>query len=711
MSTHVIFTSVNLTYLSRAKILADSIKNYNSEAYFVVMLSEPNLEITNTEVELIRDTCNSFDEILLLKDLSLDINRAVQNLQVTEVCTTVKAETMLKLLKREQVQFVTYIDPDIMVYDNIDRVLNEHTQGDILLTPHLVNEPLREISVLNNEIAGAMRHGIFNLGFISCKKSENAFALLNWWNSRLLKYCREDANNAIWTDQKWFDLSPVYFEGVRIVKDLSWNMASWNLDERRLISFDPPTLEDDRQLLFYHFSKAPSKGFQKSVKLGLHNENVLNLAGIYTNLLKTLSNIDELANQIKKQCFIKDRTKKPKRRINYLYVLRRIPFLIGFIRRNKHLYSLALKINDFYLSREKNPFDTKSEILEKLIIGNVYLTHSGGGGVATIVKNYMAENHGRESSYGFIVPITKNTFRLEAVDKVYYSGKISLDECKRIIGKSSTLTVHHLLGNELLSETISTHKNLEIFIHDRYFLSQFPFSDTLNYVEIMEDYRGINIPLNPAIKVSSERIWQTQSRDILSNANNVYFPNIDLQLEFERVYPAHNYQIIPWEINKTVNEHLQTGISKRTNSSLNIVVLGAPGPHKGIDTVVELARYFSNNQINAVISLFGDLDIISNQKIGKYENIIHFGQIERYRVIKHLKSRSDNLIGLIPSYTRESYSLAFSDFNNANVKFAATNLGALKIRAEEAKNCHLYEPSASTKEIANLLIRINEGHI
>jgi hypothetical protein len=710
MSSHVIFTSVNLDYLSRAKILADSIKYYNSKINFVVILSEPNLEITTAEIDLILKNCNSIDEILLLKDLSLEINRAVQNLQVTEVCTTVKAETMIKLLNREQVQFVTYIDPDIVVYDDIDRILHEHKQGDILLTPHLIEEPLREISVLNNEIAGAMQHGIFNLGFISCKKSNNAFALLNWWNSRLLKYCREDANNSIWTDQKWFDLAPVYFDGIKIVKDRAWNMASWNLDERRLISVDPPTLEDNRQLLFYHFSKAPSKGFLKSVKQGLYNENVLKLAWNYTNLLKALSNIDELANQIKKQCHISGRIRKSKKRINPLYLLRKIPFLIGIIRRNRYLYSLALKFNDYYLSREKNSFDTKSDILEKLVIDEIYLTHSGGGGVSTLVKNYMLQNY-RESSYGFITPITKNTFKIEALDKVYYSGKINSNECQRIIAKSTALTVHHLLGNELLSKAISTHKNLEIYIHDRYFLSQFPFSDTLNFVDVTEDYRGINTPLNPTIKVSSDVIWHSQSRKILTNAKKVYFPNIDLQLEFERQIPSNNYQIIPWDVGQTYNEHLQLESMTRINASLNVVVLGAPGPHKGIDKVIDLARYFSGNQINAVISLFGELDFISDQKISKHENIIHFGQIERYRVINYLKSRHNNLVGLIPSNTRESYSLAFSDFKNSNVKFAATNHGALKLRGEECEECYLYEPSASIKDIANLLLSINEGQI
>jgi hypothetical protein len=126
MKKHTIFTSVNLNYLSRAKILADSIKAHSPNIHFVVVLSEPNLIIREDEIKLIMDKCESFDEVILLCNLSLELNLAVQNLLVTEICTMVKAETMIKLLGRENVEYVTYLDPDIVVYDDVERILSEH---------------------------------------------------------------------------------------------------------------------------------------------------------------------------------------------------------------------------------------------------------------------------------------------------------------------------------------------------------------------------------------------------------------------------------------------------------------------------------------------------------------------------------------------------------------------------------------------------------
>jgi hypothetical protein len=72
-------------------------------------------------------------------------------------------------------------------------------------------------------------------------------------------------------------------------------MASWNLDERMLISTVPPTLENSSRLLFYHFSKAPSEGFQNSVKTGLYHYNVLKIAKTYGDMLKNETIVESLA--------------------------------------------------------------------------------------------------------------------------------------------------------------------------------------------------------------------------------------------------------------------------------------------------------------------------------------------------------------------------------------------------------------------------------
>jgi hypothetical protein len=51
-------------------------------------------------------------------------------------------------------------------------------------------------------------------------------------------------------------LAPVFFEGVHVVRDPGYNVASWNLTHRRLVINDHgEILVNGQPLRFYHFSK------------------------------------------------------------------------------------------------------------------------------------------------------------------------------------------------------------------------------------------------------------------------------------------------------------------------------------------------------------------------------------------------------------------------------------------------------------------------
>jgi hypothetical protein len=358
------------------------------------------------------------------------------------------------------------------------------------------------------------------------------------------------------------------------------------------------------------------------------------------------------------------------------------------------------------MNRSRNRALTKSSTLQNLKIDTVYVSHSGGGGVSRIMQNQFSKNNKTES-LGLIFPITKDKFSIQIIDKIYYSSEITLDECRQIIDNTNLVVLHHLLGNEELSDVFSTHKNLHIYVHDRYFISQVPFSDSLNFLNINVPYRGINVPLNIDYKPISDEEWQVQNKKIIFNAKKVFFPNNELKSEFSLHYTDDNFEFIPWENYRLNIESREVIPRSNSNGFLNVVILGAPGPHKGFDTVLNLANFFIENEIKGVISLFGDLDFISQERIKELSNIIYFGQVEHYRIMNYLKQNKTSLIGLIPSYTKESYSLAFSDFHTAGVKFLATNHGALKLRSRESIYCNLYEPNAKISEIFSLVSDLN----
>jgi hypothetical protein len=61
--------------------------------------------------------------------------------------------------------------------------------------------------------------------------------------------------NGLFTDQKWVNFAPVFFDGVAIIKSSRHNVATWNLTTRRMTgNFGTGFEVDGEPLGFYHFT-------------------------------------------------------------------------------------------------------------------------------------------------------------------------------------------------------------------------------------------------------------------------------------------------------------------------------------------------------------------------------------------------------------------------------------------------------------------------
>ncbi|MDI1323156.1 MAG: hypothetical protein PSV36_10435 [Algoriphagus sp.] len=147
---------------------------------------------------------------------------------------------------------IIYLDPDILLYRPLDHVFQGLKNDSVILTPMFCEAP-QETSL--DELV-ALRHGMFNLGFIALKYSEESLRLVLWWKERLRTHCLIDKSRGIFVDQKWMDLAPLLFDGVKILKHRGYNMAWWNFSERRLIDLgnEYAVNQNDQLLYFFHFS-------------------------------------------------------------------------------------------------------------------------------------------------------------------------------------------------------------------------------------------------------------------------------------------------------------------------------------------------------------------------------------------------------------------------------------------------------------------------
>jgi hypothetical protein len=178
---------------------------------------------------------------------------------VVELCTAVKGHVLCHLLE-SGAERVIYIDPDIALLSRLDEVVSLLETQNIVLTPHILHTETERGGILDNEI-GPLKWGIYNLGFLAVRNSEETGRFARWWRDRLHDFCFDDVPNGLFTDQRWCDHVPALFTGVHILRHPGYNVASWNLGQRKLSSSTDGFINAaGAPLRFFHFTKVNTAG-------------------------------------------------------------------------------------------------------------------------------------------------------------------------------------------------------------------------------------------------------------------------------------------------------------------------------------------------------------------------------------------------------------------------------------------------------------------
>lgn len=247
---NLIFTICSNNYLAQAKVFTDSIALYEPGAKIIIgLIDELNIQIDY----------NFFTpaEIIPLKELQIEnISELFEKYNIVELNTAVKASYFKYLsVKYPEVKKIIYFDPDIKIFQSLNSIFNELNTSDIILTPHILT-PI-ELDGSQPQENLFLKHGIYNLGFIGIRSiNENVKRFLNWWEDRILYRSFTNMPEGFFVDQLPINLAPIFFNNVKILEGYGYNMAPWNLHERKLVSAEAEsyTLQDGSPLYFYHFS-------------------------------------------------------------------------------------------------------------------------------------------------------------------------------------------------------------------------------------------------------------------------------------------------------------------------------------------------------------------------------------------------------------------------------------------------------------------------
>jgi hypothetical protein len=240
---NVVFTICAKNYLAQAYALGESLKIYEPDIDFFIIVSdlEDGITLNNLYTHLSPKILTEID----IDDLAFKYN-------VIEFSTAIKP-FFINYFFNLNYGKVIYLDPDMYVYQKLNHIYDNLDKYDFIVTPHIRKAYIEfNGSTSEEEILFV---GIYNLGFFAIKNTSIAINFINWWKEKLKNQCYADKFDALHVDQKWLDFLPSFFpKNVLIELSPTINMASWSMHEIEFKEINEKYYIDENPLLIFHFS-------------------------------------------------------------------------------------------------------------------------------------------------------------------------------------------------------------------------------------------------------------------------------------------------------------------------------------------------------------------------------------------------------------------------------------------------------------------------
>jgi len=188
----------------------------------------------NETLELIQKlNLDSIQTISLSEFETKDLLRVKSERNRAEYSWTCTANLCRYLLTNKKVDAVTYLDADLMFFDDPAPLFEEIDGYSIAIIEHRFPKGQEKYE---------KTVGRFNVGFVYFKNDQNGLACVNWWADRVIEWCYDRVENGRFGDQMYLNDWPERFKGVLIIKSKRIGSAPWNIKDT-----------DTSLPIFYHF--------------------------------------------------------------------------------------------------------------------------------------------------------------------------------------------------------------------------------------------------------------------------------------------------------------------------------------------------------------------------------------------------------------------------------------------------------------------------
>jgi len=141
-------------------------------------------------------------------------------------------------------ELLTYLDSDLFFFASPAPLLQALTGRSVGVIEHRFPESHSHL----------LRHGRFNVGWVSARHDEAGLAFARWWRDRCLEWCYDVVEADRYADQKYLDRVPAQFAGAVVLSHPGANLAPWNLGRHVISGTKQAPLSDGEPVVFFHFN-------------------------------------------------------------------------------------------------------------------------------------------------------------------------------------------------------------------------------------------------------------------------------------------------------------------------------------------------------------------------------------------------------------------------------------------------------------------------
>ncbi len=240
MTARYFCTLFDSGYLLKGLAMMRSLARFCTGAKIYVLCMDDQTKYVLERLDLPFVTCITLAEV---EDDAL--LKAKADRGVAEYCWTLSSCFTWYVIQRyPEIDFVTYVDADLLFYSPLQPLFDEIGDASIAIIEHRFTQRLKDREV----------NGRFCVEWVSFRRDEQGLACLSRWRDQCIEWCYYRLEDGKMGDQKYLDEWPDRYSSCHILQHPGAGIAPWNYAQYRFGEDEMGNITvEDAPLIFYHF--------------------------------------------------------------------------------------------------------------------------------------------------------------------------------------------------------------------------------------------------------------------------------------------------------------------------------------------------------------------------------------------------------------------------------------------------------------------------